>query len=948
MPDPPSPRDRGRRAASTPPRGRRPILFALFLAAALSGAALPAAAEDAVWAKAREAALAARAGRMDEALEAYAAICRERPTSIAAHGALARLAVASGRAETWRARVLARLASHPRDVGALAAAAEFDLARGRRDDARAKLLAAVAAGARDPELVPALVAASPRPAETIAWFAARAATPRADAQFAALRARLLLAFGEVRAARADAAAALARAPEAVEAVVLRLEFARADGEVEEACPLAAAAAGSLRALPGGPEARFRSTMAVVRALADCGRADDARRLLRAVRPPPLLPGVPPPSRALAVAEADAAIAEGDPLRALAVLAERGPLSEGDPEWGEPALSARVRALTALGLEVPDAPAIAGRPLPAGLLLAERSRTLAALAGSADPAARRAVAAALRACADRLAADGVEPRAGRAALLAGALAAAPEGGPAPAETAATPRPGAVQARRRATDLRAAQALLSARRLVAAGSILAAEDTASRGRVADPNVAPELLMALALEEAQAALAAKNPSAASAAARDGLAEHDRLLRGEEPPLAEEFRPLAGRPPVVAARLLGIGFRATLAAGRTPREAAEQFLFDAARIARGWTIVEAPWPATLAEVAEAVPADACLVFAAAGPDAPEIALDRAGGLSVAGPGGAAGAPECAGKRAVLWAGPASPPHGLALGPRDERALVRVVRPGPLAGAAAAKAAGAPAVVGAGPARARLELLEALLADDDAKGSAAPASAAEAEGRSGADLRTRRPGSAAPASAAEADGRRTAGPPDGGDRRDDQAAAGGWPVYVGLGIASAESPLASGWLVPPTEAAPDGWMPPQNIPQAAPAQGALWALGLAETGEAQAPERGAWLLAESALLSGRSWALFSRRPLRAAERAALLRRGAAWAENPLREARRLAKRDPALAEALALWTAPAPPPAPSGRGYYGLAAAMAVLGALATVFAVRAAARRVRRRPRS
>ena len=911
------------------------MVLALAVAAALAGAALPAAAEDAVWAKAREAALAARAGRTDEALAAYAEICRERPSSVAAHAALARLAVASGRAEAWRARVLARLASHPRDVGALSAAAEFDLAGGRRDDARAKLLAAVAAGARDPELVPALVAASPRPAETTAWFAARAASRRADPEFAVLRARLLLAFGDVRGARAETAAAPARAPGLVEAVVLRLELARADGDAEEACPLAAAAAGSLRDLPGGPEARFRSTVAVVRALADCGRADDARRLLRAVRPPPLLPGVPAPGRALAVAEADAAIAEGDPLRALAVLAERGPLSEGDPEWGEPALSARVRALAALGLEVPDAPAIAARPLPSGLFLAERSRTLAALADAADPAARRAVGAALRVCAARLADDGLEPRAGRAALLAGTVPAGAEGGLAGPETAAAPRSGALQARRRAADLRAAQTLVAARRLAAAGSFLAAADAATRGRAADLNVAPELLMALSQEEAQAALAAGNPSAAAAAVRDGLAEHDRLLRGEEPPLADELRPLVGQSSVAAARLVGIGFRAALAAGRTPREAAEQFLFDAGRIARGWTIVEAAWPATLEEVAEAIPADACLVFAAAGPDAPEIALDRAGGLSAAGPGGAVGAPECAGKKVVLWAGPASPPRGLAVGPHDERVLARVVRPGPLAGGAPAKAAGAPVVVETGPARVRRELLETLLADDDADGGAAargPAAEAGARPAGSSDEGTRR-------------GDESAGgrPSDEGTRPGDEA-AGGWPAYVGLGIASAESPLASGWLVPPTEAAPDGWMPPQNIPQAASAQGALWALGLAETGTAQAPERGAWLLAESALLAGRSWTLFSRRPLGAAERAALLRRAPAWAENPLREARRLAKREPALAEALTLWMAPAPPPAPSGRGFYGLAAALAALGAVATVVAARAALRRLRR----
>jgi hypothetical protein len=132
------------------------------------------------------------------------------------------------------------------------------------------------------------------------------------------------------------------------------------------------------------------------------------------------------------------------------------------------------------------------------------------------------------------------------------------------------------------------------------------------------------------------------------------------------------------------------------------------------------------------------------------------------------------------------------------------------------------------------------------------------------------------------------------------------WPVFVGAGLAPAHAPLSGGWLVPPGYLRSPGWLGPESIPTISPARGpGLIALGLRATPDGDAPESGLSVLADSALQAGWRWALLARTPLAADEAEGVRARLDAWSSNPYREARRLAKSNPATATKLTLWTVP-------------------------------------------
>jgi hypothetical protein len=355
----------------------------------------------------------------------------------------------------------------------------------------------------------------------------------------------------------------------------------------------------------------------------------------------------------------------------------------------------------------------------------------------------------------------------------------------------------------------------------------------------------------------------------------------------LAPELAPLVDPASEVAVELAGLSFRALLAAGRPAVDAADDFLKNLARAARGWSQTERPWPTELRELGRFARGDTCLVIATTGAGAPALATDNEGRFAVATPEQAAATAPCADHRRVLWAGPAAPARGLTTAPDDSRVLVRLLIPGPQnrepegppPRPAAVKA------VGGGPDRGLRRLVESL------------------------------------AHPAPRPGERLALRFDAG--RD-------WPVFHGAGVAPRGAPFSAGWLVPPGRLTPTGWIGPESLANIPPTPGAgLVALGLSFGPGDDPLESGARALAEAGLNAGWPWVLLSRRPLSPEERGRVHSGLTSWAEDPLKEAQRLARRDPGLADVLTLWMAPEPEAPRSVVGeslLFSLAAAIAVL----------------------
>lgn len=816
----------------------------------------------------------ARAGRPDAALAQLEELAKGNPSSVPLHRAIARLALQLRVDGNWEDRFRDRLRRSSRDVGAAVGLALIEQARGRTGDARQLLLDSVTGGGRDPELVPLLLAVHPRSDELVGWLAARATVLPGDGRFGALRGRVLLALGRVAAAREVLERGLARDPDHPDLLALHADLLRAAGDSARACTEAAIVSSHLAGEQRVPEARVPTRVALARIHLACGQVDEARRLLRTAGPAMNFPEDPPLAPLVAVVEAEVALAREDPLGALAVLDEKGAPPEEDPVWGELTLAVRCRALAALAVPVPDARDVLRRAAPVGLALADRSAALAALAASpllGDPELARALAES----AERLAQNGLEPRASRARLLArwaGGASVEPEAD--------------------AADVTGARALLDARDAARKKNPRGALDRASVER-ADVGSAPgALLAALDAVAARAALDVGEIERAAASVREGLLDVEAGNQGREP-VPPEIEPIAGSGSDTALELAGLGFRAAIASRRPPGQAAEELLRNLGRVVRGWSSVEVPWPTTLADVARIVPADACLVVTTAGPEAPALAFDPRGAFAVAEPGDVLRSPPCTDRRQVLWAGPGPPPGGLLVAEGDPRVVVRLVVPAPLP-RTGSKAKPPPALgIGPGTARPLRDLVEALNGTGEDPGA-----------------------------------RRVA--------RFDETL--NWPVFRGAGLAPSTSPLSSGWLAPLSGHTPAGWIAPETLLTMPVTPGAgLVAVGLKVLPNRGEPERGMWLLAESALGGGWQWALLSRRPLEREEYGRIEQRLRYWSRDPVREARRLVEDDPGLANALALWTAPVATEV-SDRSAWLAAAGVGLIAVVAAVAVVRRA----------
>ncbi|MDH3285711.1 MAG: hypothetical protein OEQ13_13350, partial [Acidobacteriota bacterium] len=508
----------------------------------------------------------------------------------------------------------------------------------------------------------------------------------------------------------------------------------------------------------------------------------------------------------------------------------------------------------LDLKAPDAAGVVAAQMPAGVALVERSLALAALSLAADGEIDGLGRSQLQAS-DAMLGAGLTRRARRLRVLAAYTLRDP--GLLPA------RPGTGGESRDPT-LTAAISLTAA--------MIAWEEGNARDALRASTPAPldvagapgRLLAAMRVVAAKAALALDDAEAALAATRDGSLDLQEADRSQQP-VPPELRPLVARAASsgdLAVELAGLAFRAAIGAGSSVDDATSALLGDVSRALRGWSTLPASWPTTTGALESVIPEDACLVVSTGIGGEDSVALRRDATPHVGARAGISSAGPCATARSVLWLGPARAPGGLTPAPRDERPLVRVV--GLAASGAPAGSKGGhrrPERVGPGrprPFRTLVERLSGELSDS----SESPGAARHA----------------------------------------------GWPVFAGRGVRSSRCPLSSGWLVPSSGLASEGWIGPESIgPYLGDVSGAgegLVALGLASFG-ASDPERGAWVLAEAAHEAGRHWSLFSRMPLADEEIEIVERHLPGMAADLPEGLRRLIADAPQLSRKLDLWTLP-------------------------------------------
>lgn len=807
----------------------------------------------------------ARAGQAEASCARLGELALEHPTSIAVHRAWGSMAVPARRAAEVERALRERLRRSSNDWAAEVGLASLLRARGRRAEAWRLLTDAIEAGERDALLVPLLLDTAPGVEAALRFLGEEIERHPRDALLAALAIRVALATGRLPTARTTLDGALGRGLEHQELSFLDAVLSRAAGRERAACEGATLVGTIVGPELEVPELRVPRRVALARILLSCGRVEPARRVLAALGPVVSFPGdvaLLPIARS---AEAEFALARDDSLAALALLDETGGLDEQE-ETREAALAVKSAAYAQLGAiprEVRDA--VLG-PLPGGLALADRSVAMAALA--ADPAIPPArFATALDRLALRLEALGLVERAARARILAAWQRG--EGDPSGARrelrlarTLVAGGPGEL-------PIQTAAALVDARLARRAGDPAAALLVLEGISPGLAGVSGTLLAALRVEGAHAALQAGDAERARAESREGMLDVQEATRSGVRP-APEFEPLAGSADARAVELAGLLFRAALALDRPLPDAAGGFIHNLGRAARGWSLLDIPWPKEVLLVVPQIPRNACAVFAATGEGAPALAIDGEGRLAATTLGAAASSPPCAAAVAIYWAGPAPAPGGLTPGPGDRRLLLRwvspiapPVAPGPTEG----RPTEPPASVGPGgerPLRARVESI----------GGASP----------------------------------SAGTGDGGAAGPGRTTLARRPVFGGAGLAPSRAPFSSGWLVPPGFLRTEGWIGPETLQGLGPPLGeGLAALGLRAVPGGGEPESGLWMLADAAMQAGWRWALLTRTPLTAEEYERLLARWPEWLENPYREVIRLAESSPATADKLTLWTAPGP-----------------------------------------
>ncbi|MFN7964192.1 MAG: hypothetical protein U0V87_00685 [Acidobacteriota bacterium] len=797
------------------------------------------------------------AGNESAARVALESIVREAPTWIPVNRALALLAIRSGRIADYDARLAQRLEQNPRDAGAAVGHALLLAASGQRVDAHRWLQAAIVAGSRDPLLVEPLVDTASSRERLIVWLVGEATRATQDAPLAALAARVSLAAGDRSRARLVVNEALKRHPGFGDLHSLDAQLALLDGDERTACDAAALAAGYLTEEHTVPELRVPRRVALARTFTACGRLNAARQLLPTVGPVLRVPGEEPWPSLVRMANAEIAIAAGDPLAALVLINDEGPLvadSEGSREWLG---SLRASAYARLGRPIPNAEALTSELPVSPTALIDRLSALSALWLAPAEGRPKQSSAAVDQVAIALESLGLTRRAARAWLLSAFVAEDREAGRRALGNALVLVPDESAP----AELRAAVAVVRTHQALGEERLDGAV-AASRIDPARVSGAPGVLLArLELMASEATLTTGDADGAIRHARDGILELQEAERSTSV-VPIEFAPLVDDPSDTALALAALSFRATRATGVGFGEAGATLLRQLRRGVRRWSLFEAQWPETLDDLARLAPKNACLVVAAPGRSAPALVAAN-GSVEETTSESALKSASCRDVRAVLWAGPAPAPVGLATGSRDSRVVVRLIGPAPISdGPLGETSALQPAwnyPVGSGTDRPLVRLLEKL-------------------------AQARSPSVARSAS-------------------DDESKTGN-AFFVGAGLAPPRSPLSSGWLVPPTAGVRQGWLAPESLTGLAgdPAAG-LIAVGI----RAETPigaDRGLWLLAEGSLAAGWRWVLLSRIPLSEQQRAEIATRSSEWMEDPIREARRLARLDPQTAAALQLWSA--------------------------------------------
>lgn len=861
----------------------------------------PAAAQD-VTATAYASALArAEAGQWPEALDELGDLAEAVPASVPVHRALALTALAAGEetASEWNDRFYQRLRRSRRDVGASVGRAILLAAEDRVREAHSLLSSAILSGARHPLLVPLLIETSPDPGGLPDWARRRARALGDDPDFEAFRVRILMETGRTDQAAEIVEDTFKRHPQNGDLLALSTLISWASGRERRACEQATLALGFLDDREEVPDVRVPRRAWLARALVACGRTGDAQTVISSMSPLAVPPGAARLEPVLRAVTAELALAQGRLVESLTVARERDVPAPPPAPWDETLRSVTVRARAAAGLPVDfqDLLPAPGNTHP--ITLADRALALATVA--AFPHTWNQGVPLTSAPFTRLSrltlANGLDVRGVRLGLLARLLEHDEhdeEAGRSLDDLLAVIGDNEGHT---SISLAAAARIVRTRSAFRAGDgdgVLELTEVPTVQRAGAPGA---LLAPLRIARARAALAAGRAQMAREAVEEGLLdlqsadlENDRL-----PDELLAFGQAFGDPGLV---LPGYALRAALAHGADPNAATASYLEALDRTARTWSILGLPGTRSPGSLADQLPEAGCLLL---GP--PDVSTSGRTDLLVRlSPGRPAeigpskellATAPCAQASTVFWLGPGRPPGGLTLAPG--KVLVRWIGPRPAKAreereppTVSAPDVG-PAWLGPGPDRPLRRTVESIV------------------GQEAADRQ-----------------------PDALDVA--QVRLYGWPLHVGAGLASSSAPLASGWLVPPGAESELGWLTPEAMPaprrpaeDGSPVPG-LVALGLEATPDATNSERGLWLLAEAAIDSGWEWALLSRRPLTDRELRELEGTWPDWRRDPVSAARQLAERQPELAGALTLWSAPGRLPLERTRWWLLLALAGAVV----------------------
>jgi tetratricopeptide (TPR) repeat protein len=822
-----------------------------------------------------EAAIArANQGQLDEALEELGSLAETVPASVPVHRAIALTALAAGEeaAADWSEQFRQRLRRSRRDVGASVGRAILLADQGRDREAHSLLTSAIFAGARHPLLLPVLLETSPDPEGLSHWARRRARALGDDPDFEALRIRLLMQLGKSQEALEVVESTLEDHPQMGDLLALHATLSWAAGDERTACEEAALAIGFLDDGNEVAGLRVPRRAHLARALISCGRHGDAQTVLGGLGALVTPPGADPLEPLARAVSAELSLAQGRLVEAIAMARREGPEPAPAP-WDETLRSIAVRARARAGLAVNARELLAEAPADHPLALVDRSLALAAVAASPQPPRGLPLTPQpFERLSRELLDHGFDVRGVRAGLLAELIREAEKEGRRDLDDLlAIVGPGSAAS---AVRLQTATRIVRVQSAFEAGdgdAVLSLTEVPAVERAGAPGA---LLAPIRVARARAELAAGHPAAALEAVEEGLLDLQSADLEQSPLPAElqAFETAFGTPALV---LPGLAFRAALERGDAPGAAAARLLEAMDRAARTWSILGLPGAREPLALTERLPEGGCLIVAPPDLEHPKrgglvARMTSAGTVAVGTPAELLSQPPCAGADIVYWLGPGGATGGLRAGHGAEGLLVRWIGPRPLPGEpdgeTARPSSSEPGHLGPGAERPFRTLVESLAGVEGSDDDGDPVVAS-------------------------------------------QVRLYGWPIHTGAGLALSATPLASGWLVPPTGNSELGWMTPEDLPPAPstgsePAPG-LVSLRLSTAADSAGSERGAWLLAEAGIDAGWAWALLSRRPLSDGEIARLEETWDDWRDDPLAAAADLVEKHPELADALTLWTAP-------------------------------------------